>query len=81
LLDEHTRIHTGDLPFFCSACSKSFTTASGLKQHFRRHETCRNSSAPGAFSISATGFDPSKSGGLILTDSDSVLLADSILAP
>ena len=89
LLDEHTRVHTGDIPFFCTNCSKTFSTGSGLKQHHRRHESCRlatTAAADPTFGVGSVVLDVDGSGlvqpkpaGIILPESESVLLAESIL--
>ena len=37
--------------FKCRNCAKCFSAPSGLRQHFKRHDTCRLTAVPGAYSI------------------------------
>ena len=39
------------LPYTCQNCKKSFAAPGGLRQHFKRHDTCRLTSGSGAFSL------------------------------
>ena len=38
-------------PFVCGNCGKTFSSASSLRQHFKRHDTCKLASLPGSFSL------------------------------
>ena len=48
-LENHVRVHTGDKPYTCDTCKKCFTTASGLRQHFKHNLRCQALVKPGSF--------------------------------
>ena len=57
-LENHHRIHSGSKPFQCENCKKSFTTASGLRQHFKHNVRCQATAKPGSFSSKMTSDSP-----------------------
>jgi uncharacterized Zn-finger protein len=42
---QHTYIHTGDKPYSCSTCSRSFRQRSSLVGHIRTHSKDKSSAS------------------------------------
>ena len=56
-LENHERVHTGIKPYHCGTCHKPFTTAAGLRQHFKHNFRCQTLAKPGCFKMKTTKGD------------------------
>ena len=69
-LENHERVHTGIKPYHCGTCHKPFTTAAGLRQHFKHNFRCQTLAKPGCFKMKTTKGDDKKQNTVMIKNTE-----------